>query len=56
MPKQDKKVSDLLRKHFAHLDRSHGDHEDDAAIDDNLALLMGDKDYAPYVQFVVDIP
>jgi hypothetical protein len=55
MPKQDKKVADILRKHFAHLDRSRGV-EDDDVMDDNMALLMGDKDYAPYVQFSIEIP
>lgn len=52
-PKQHKKVRDLLNSHFLHLDKRGGGAQD--VLDDGLAALVGDRDYAPFVLFPVEV-
>jgi V-type H+-transporting ATPase subunit C len=49
-PKQERKVRDMLNKHFAYIDKKAGK---DDQIDENLQMLLGEKDYSPVVLFSI---
>ncbi len=57
-PKHEKKARDLLNSHFANLGgggkltKVSGEE----ALEENLAVLIGEKDYAPFVFFPIPIP
>ncbi|KAJ3254407.1 hypothetical protein HK103_007201 [Boothiomyces macroporosus] len=51
-PKQERKVRDLLNKHYAYIDKSGGATEE--VIDEALQTLIGDKDYSPVVLFALN--
>ncbi|KAL2918711.1 Vacuolar ATP synthase subunit C [Polyrhizophydium stewartii] len=55
-PKHEKRVRDAFNKHYAYLDGSRkGGEAADEAIDENLQLLLGEKDYCPVVLFPINL-
>ena len=61
-PKQETRVRQLLNKHYSYLDSKGGsagpsntDSQQDETIDENIQLLMGDKDYCPAVLFPLNL-
>ncbi|KAJ3167160.1 hypothetical protein HDU88_002497 [Geranomyces variabilis] len=57
-PKQERKVRDQLNRHFARLAGVAGSSAsggtEDAQLEENLAALIGDKDYMPCVAFYIN--
>ncbi|KAJ3019931.1 hypothetical protein HKX48_001575 [Thoreauomyces humboldtii] len=55
-PKQERKVRDLLNRHYAKLAGVAGGtaSAEDAQMEENLQALIGDKDYSPVVMFYIN--
>ncbi|KAI9098076.1 ATPase, V1 complex, subunit C [Phlyctochytrium arcticum] len=55
-PKQERKVRDALNRHFAKLGGAgiSNSASEEQAIEENLAALIGDKDYSPCVLFQIN--
>ncbi|KAI8912114.1 ATPase, V1 complex, subunit C [Powellomyces hirtus] len=57
-PKQERKVRDVLNRHYARLAGVAGGSSsvsaEDAQMEENLAMLIGDKDYSPVVMFYIN--
>ena len=52
-PKQERKVRDLLNKHYAYLENK-GASLADEVVDESMLAMMGDKDYSPVVLFAIN--